>query len=81
MDANVSAFWRESTHHTLQRPGSWIVSAGFCNLIFCGTNGETEAQEGRDSSRAHQLVGGRAKVRPGCSKYVVHVVSTSQSVS
>ena len=63
MDANVSAFWRKSTHHTLQRPGSGVVSAGFYSPTLCGTDGETEAQEGRDLPRSLQLVGGRAKVQ------------------
>lgn len=41
-----------------QRTESWKASVGSRVQLPCGTNGETEVQEGRDLPRVLQLVGG-----------------------
>ena len=47
--------------HREQSPGKPLLDPGV--QLPCGTNGETEAQEGRDLPRVLQLVGGRAKIQ------------------
>lgn len=60
--AKVSAFWGKGTHcsvvltHRGQSPGKPLLDLRV--QLPCGTNGETEVQEGRDLPRVLQLVGG-----------------------
>lgn len=48
-------------HITEDSPGKSLLD---CRVQApCGTDGKTEAQEGRDLSRIRQLVGGTAKIQ------------------